>query len=141
MCIRDSLDVDLRNSQLLVVGPEFLYNDIVNMVTSLDIPNPPSEMTTIPNIKNMDKVLMVLNEMYGPKLNIVGEEDENSGGGQSTTTSNSAGGGGGRAAASTKATTDAARAAIFNQLRQTQQRGGGNRGGGGGGGGNRRGGR
>ena len=60
------LGVDMGTRQLLVTGPEFIYNRILEIVTGLDKPEKPVKVKTLQNMSDHDYKL--LQQMFGGKL-------------------------------------------------------------------------
>ena len=84
------LNVDPATRQLLVSGPEFIYKEIVGMVSKLDTPEKPLDYKIITNVNNQAMIIKMLQEALGPKIIIVGDEaaDSSGGGGAQASRSN-----------------------------------------------------
>jgi len=138
------LGLDKRTDQILLTGPEFIYNQVKAFVESLDTPNKsdnPKGSRILPSGSASDTILKIIQERFGGKIEMVDEADAtetaNPGGNQGS------GNGGNRAGQDTASRERNQRQETADLIRnirnraQAGQRGGGQRGGGqrGGGGG------
>ncbi|MEM9941493.1 MAG: hypothetical protein AAF939_07865 [Planctomycetota bacterium] len=121
------LDVDETTSQLLVTGPEYIYDKILEVVERLDVKelSTPLEVEIVP-VSNGSAMLQALIARYGSQLEIQTEEMGATNGqpnGRQTPTSNK------QTAANAARSTEAIRGMMMNAFR-AQAQGGGQRGGG-----------
>lgn len=125
------LTADTANSQILVKGPQHIYDELVNFVNLIDVPSSPKVVEVLPGVP--DFVLDAVMEKYGGMLKLAGEEEA-----APASPGTSAGQGNQAQNATQNQARQQLQSAIRNAARQQQGNnggGGGGRGGGGAGGG------
>lgn len=132
-----TLTADVRNSNLVLIGPDYIYEKVLEIVEKLDVRGAKkSDHLYNPNgMMAAETLAQTLQAIYGDQIEIIGEEESGRGGSSSGRNTNGA--------KTPTASNNDPRAQFLRAMQQQQQRNeGGNRGGARGnrGGGNRQGG-
>lgn len=129
-----SLSVDERNSQLVVTGPDFIYQTIYQFVEQIDVPNtrPMPKMETLPldgriDIATLKSIILGLDD---PNIQLIENDETTGNNGNGRANRSSSGGRTNNNSNPAAGAAEAARAAAIRQMLQGANRGGANRGGG-----------
>ena len=141
---RARLGVDTKTGQLLVTGPEFIYEEVLRVVMELDKPqlSAPPVYVVIPGVGSVDFMKRNLKTIFGSKIEITGEGTESGSSSSDSSSSSSDDDAQQSRNASQQAQRDAQQRQLQRDLirQQRQNNGRGGRGGANAGGGGRRGG-